>query len=182
MPWNHAIMVEYPIPILGFAAWSGTGKTTLLTKLIPLLNAKGLKVGLIKHAHHTFTIDQPGKDSYCLREAGAAQVIIASKNCTATIMDTIDNDIEPRLEDALRAINNTQQLDLLLIEGFKKAAIPKIELHRVALGKPYLHPDDPLIIALAEDRKSADTALPLLDLNQPEHIADYIQLWLEGAV
>ena len=172
-------MIDYPIPILGFAAYSGTGKTTLLTKLIPLLKEKGLNIGLIKHTHHAFNIDHEGKDSYRLREAGAAQVVIASKKCTATIMDNFDNEIEPLLSDALQAINPTQALDLLLVEGFKKAAIPKIELYRQALGKPYLYPDDPMIIALAEDNENVETNLPRLDINQADEIARYIQQWLE---
>lgn len=185
-------MIEFPLPILGFAAWSGTGKTTLLTQLIPLLTASNLRVALIKHAHHSFSIDQPGKDSYRLREAGASQVVIASSQCIASIMDMAEDQKEPVLQDALAAIN-TQRLDLILVEGFKQAAIPKIELHRQALGKPYLHPNDELIIALAEDVDVAshqsknqqptssnhNTLLPHLDLNQPAQLAEFIQQWLK---
>lgn len=175
-------MINYPLPILGFAAWSGTGKTTLLTQLIPLLKARGLKVVLIKHAHHSFSIDHPGKDSCRFREAGASQVVIASKKCIASIMDTSENETEPLLEDALSAIS-PQQLDLVLVEGFKKADIPKIELHRQALAKTYFYPSDKMIIALAEDtldkrNEAISRTLPHLDLNQPEQIATFIEQWL----
>lgn len=173
-------MINFPLPVLGFAAWSGTGKTTLLTQLIPLLNDKGLQVALVKHAHHAFSIDKPGKDSYRFREAGAKQVVIASRACIASITDTSTNESEPTLQETLSAIN-TDPLDLILVEGFKKAAIPKIELHRQTLGKPYLYPNDKHIIALATDQTTktpSDLTLPLLDLNQPEEIVTFISHWL----
>ncbi|MCK5896253.1 MAG: molybdopterin-guanine dinucleotide biosynthesis protein B [Cocleimonas sp.] len=176
-------MIDFPLPLLGFAAWSGTGKTTLLTQLIPLLKANGLRVALVKHSHHDFTIDHKGKDSTRFREAGASQIIIASKKCITTIMDTADNTIEPRLQDALAAMT-PQPLDLILVEGFKKAAIAKIELHRHGLNNPYLYPHDKMIIALAEDRAPSerkktqgDASLLRLDLNQPVQIATFIQQW-----
>ena len=171
-------MINFPLPILGFAAWSGTGKTTLLTQLIPLLNDKGLQVGLVKHTHHTFSIDHKGKDSYRLREAGASQVVIASEQCIASISDR-KSEAEPSLQEAL-AVINTESLDLILVEGFKEEAIPKIELYRKSLGKPYLYPEDSMIFALAEDSDmSTQQSIPHLDLNQPEEIAIFIQQWLK---
>lgn len=171
-------MIEFPIPLLGFAAWSGTGKTTLLCKLIPLLNAKGMRVALVKHAHHQFDIDYPGKDSYELRKAGAGQVVIASSQRIASILETPAKNAEPSLEEALSAID-AKHFDLVLVEGFKLEAIPKIELHRSSLEKPYLYPDDKHIFALAQDDLSDDNlppnlAMKALDLNDPAQIADFI--------
>ena len=174
---------NFPLPVLGFAAWSGTGKTTLLTKLIPLLKAQGLRVVIIKHAHHNFEIDKPGKDSYRFNKAGASQVVVASNKCIASIRMIEDNEDEPRLEDALNALH-TSQVDLVLVEGFKHAAIPKIELHRQSLQKPYLYPRDKLIIALAENTKKESGAneesrdIPRLDINKPIEIVSFIQQWL----
>ena len=175
-------MVDFPLPLLGFAAWSGTGKTTLLTKLIPLLKEKGLRVGLVKHAHHDFDIDYPGKDSYELRKAGAAEVVIASRKRIASIHETPVRQDEPVLMDALSHIQ-VEHLDLVLVEGFKTEDFPKIELHRKELNKPYIYPNDSGIIALAVDEiDDADVPidLKLLDLNQPEKIATFIQHWLDA--
>ncbi len=168
-------MVKFHLPILGFAAYSGTGKTTLLTKLIPLLREKGHRIGVIKHTHHNIDIDQPGKDSFVLRESGADQMILASKYRTAVIIEKADSTQEPELQDVLDNLQ-TDSLDLVLVEGFKLAEINKIELHRKALGKPYLYLKDPNIIAIAvESKEDKDFIIDSLDLNNPQQIADYIE-------
>ncbi len=171
-------MSEITVPVLGFIAWSGTGKTTLLTRLIPILKSEGLRLALIKHAHHHFDIDHPGKDSHRLRKAGADQIVIASKHRMATIREMPENQQEPQLEEILAGMR-LDALDLILVEGFKMADIPKIELHRRDLSKPYLYPDDKHIIALAQDELSA-TSHPIthLDLNQPRQIADFVLEWV----
>ena len=162
------------VPLLGFAAFSGTGKTTLLTRLIPLLKAEGLRIGLIKHAHHAFDIDHPGKDSYELRRAGATPVMVVSRRRRAIVYEYPDQG-EVDLAGQL-AYLATADLDLILVEGFKHAPIPKIELHRPSLGKPLLFPDDPHVIAVASDAPlPRPCPLPLLDLNRPRDIADFIR-------
>ena len=169
-------MCHKQLPILGFAAFSGTGKTTLLTQLIPLLKQHNLRIGLIKHSHHSFDIDKPGKDSYRLRAAGASSVLLASKNRRAIISE-IDPAQEPRLVDQINAIAFTQP-DLILVEGFKAEHFPKIELHRPALKKPLLYPEDGNIIAVASDCKlSLPEHLIALDLNDPGMIAEFIFDW-----
>ena len=127
-------MIDFTLPLLGFAAYSGTGKTTLLSKLIPLLTEKGYRIGIIKHTHHNIEIDKPGKDSFVLRESGASQIVVASRNRTAIIIEDPFQTEEPELSDALLNLN-TDSLDLVLVEGFKHAELAKIELHRNALGK-----------------------------------------------
>lgn len=158
-------------PVLGMAAWSGTGKTTLLIKLLPLLRAQGLRIGMLKHAHHDFDIDQPGKDSYLLRKAGAEQMLIASRQRWALMVES------PTVEDvsltAMLAQLNRNTLDLILVEGFRHKAFPKIELHRSALGKPLLFPEDASIMAVASDTP-IETDLPWLNLNAPADIANFI--------
>lgn len=163
------------VPLLGFAAFSGTGKTTLLTQLLPLLNEQNLNVAVIKHAHHKFDIDKPGKDSYELRKAGAKQMLIASSNLMA-LMETQPADLEdPRLAELLLRLD-TKNLDLILVEGFKHEAIPKIELHRPSLNKPLLHPDDSNIIAIASDETlDISTSITQLDLNDNEAIINFIK-------
>ena len=162
------------IPILGFSAWSGTGKTTLLRQLIPALKARGLQISVIKHAHHHFDLDFPGKDSYELRKAGAAQTVI----CTATRMAMITEFDQPEDEPDLQAIIDSldnKRVDMILIEGYKDLRFPKIELHRAELGKPLLYPKDDSIIALACDGEPPqDISLPLLDLNDIDAIAHFI--------
>jgi len=176
-------VTNFPLPLLGFAAYSGTGKTTLLSKLIPLLKEKGIRIGVVKHAHHDIDIDHPKKDSYILRESGAIKVVVASRKRTAIIIEHAENEVEPTLESALKNIH-TKGLDLVLVEGFKLADLPKIELHREVLNKPYLYPNDSNIIAIALDHRLNDENLddsntmtiPLqLDLNQPQQIADFIE-------
>jgi molybdopterin-guanine dinucleotide biosynthesis protein MobB len=133
--------------ILGFIANSGTGKTSLLLKLIPLLKAKGLKVAIIKHSHHNFDIDHPGKDSYRLRHAGADQMLIASRRRWALMVELEDQNLEePNLEQLISKLDQ-ENLDLILVEGFKHEAIPKIEVHRPNLGKLAFFPTDPNVIA-----------------------------------
>ncbi|MGZ8135753.1 MAG: molybdopterin-guanine dinucleotide biosynthesis protein B [Methylococcaceae bacterium] len=161
------------IPTLGFAAFSGTGKTTLLTQLIPILKEKGLRVGLIKHGHHDFEIDTPGKDSFRLREAGASPVMIVSRRRRAVITEIIPEK-EPVLDEQLKLFDQTG-LDLILVEGFKAERFPKIELHRPSLNKPLLYPNDADIIAIASDCPlETPDYLVQLDINQPEKIAVFI--------
>ena len=166
-------------PILGFAAFSGTGKTSLLSQLIPRLKQSGLRLGVIKHSHHDFEIDQPGKDSFKLRAAGAASVMLVSPYRRAII-----SEFQPlqtnRLSDQLAAFPG-ENLDLILVEGFRDEAFAKIELHRPSLGKPLLYPDDPYIIAIASDEQlpNIPANLPCLDLNQPQAIADFIINYLD---
>lgn len=161
-------------PLLGFCAFSGTGKTTLLTRLIPLLRERGLQLAVLKHAHHRFDIDQPGKDSYRLREAGAEQVLIASRHRMALIREFATEQPEPTLATLLGHLDLTD-VDLVLVEGFKHESIPKIELHRPALGHPLLHGDDPQVIAVASDGPFEPLRpLPVLDLNDAAAIAGFI--------
>ncbi len=161
------------VPILGFAAFSGTGKTTLLTQIIPILKHHGVRIGLIKHSHHNFQIDQPGKDSFRLREAGASPVMLVSTHRRAIITE-ISPEQEPRLDDQLKLLDQSE-LDLILVEGFKAEQFPKIELHRPSLNKPLLYPNDPNIIAIASDcTLETPDYLIQLDINQPEIIADFI--------
>ncbi len=164
-------MHNFNIPLLGFAAASGTGKTTLLTQLIPLLKAKNLRIGVIKHSHHDFEIDHEGKDSFRLRHAGATPMVLVSKY-RRVIIEEFSNHQEPTLEDQLALFNPTET-DLILVEGFRNAPVPKIELHRAELNKPLLYLNDVHIIAIATDIE-LNTTLPQLNLNQPADIADFI--------
>ncbi|KPK46976.1 MAG: molybdopterin-guanine dinucleotide biosynthesis protein B [Thiotrichales bacterium SG8_50] len=165
--------ISSSVPLIGFAAVSGTGKTTLLRALLPLLNARGLRVGVIKHAHHTFDIDVPGKDSYELRRAGATQTLVGSRHRWALVTETPGSE-EPRLAELLLHLS-PDSLDLVLVEGFKAEAFPKIELHRPALGHPLMCRTDPSIIALATDAPVQDApSLPLLDLNDPASVVAFI--------
>ncbi len=162
------------IPVLGFAAFSGTGKTTLLTRLIPLLREQDIRIGVIKHAHHKFEIDYPGKDSYELRKAGAQQMLIASASRMALIRE-YEQDTEPQLADLVTKLDQTM-LDIILVEGFRHVPFPRIELHRSALRKPLLCLDDESIIALASDAPlNVQIKIPVLDLNNPQQIATFIQ-------
>jgi molybdopterin-guanine dinucleotide biosynthesis adapter protein len=167
--------VQTPIPLLGFAAWSGAGKTTLLTRLLPVLRGSGLQIAMIKHAHHDFDIDHPGKDSFMLRQAGASQVLVASSRRTALIIENPpDRDIEPVLQDLVGRID-PRRADLILVEGFKHVAFPKIEIHRPRLGKPLLCTEDPHIIAVATDRPEVVPAgTPTLPLDEVRVIAAFI--------
>ncbi|KAA3626683.1 MAG: molybdopterin-guanine dinucleotide biosynthesis protein B [Proteobacteria bacterium] len=167
-------------PILGIAAYSGTGKTTLLRQVIPLLGQRGIRVGMIKHAHHKLEIDTPGKDSYELRKSGADQVLVASNRMWALMVDTPGQD-EPQLDELVRKLDQ-ERIDLILVEGFKQGRFPKIELHRPSVNKPLIFPKDDTIIAIACDAElSTATDLPLLDINSPQQIADFICSYVETA-
>lgn len=166
-------MLSIGVPVLGVAAYSGTGKTTLLRKLLPPLRARGLRVAVVKHAHHSFDTDIPGKDSYELRKAGATQMLVASRHRWALVTETGDG-AEPRLEELLPRLDHAN-LDLILVEGFKAEAFPKIELHRPSLGHPLLYPLDRSIVAIATDAPLPDDpGIPVLDLNRPEEIAEFM--------
>ena len=171
--------MTYPKPVLGFAAFSGTGKTTLLEKLIPKLTEQGILIGMIKHAHHDFDVDKPGKDSYRLRKAGAYQMLIASSRRQA-LMTENDTPREPRLDELITRLD-LDNIDLVLVEGFKHVSFPRIELHRKELGKTLLHPDDPGIIAVASDHLDDCGDLPTLDINDSAAIAAFIITWLDTA-
>jgi len=165
--------IHAAVPVLGFAAYSGTGKTTLLVKLLPLLSARGLRIGMIKHAHHNFEIDYPGKDSYELRHAGACQMLVGSPRRWALITETPAGH-ELDLQACLDRLDQ-DSLDLVLVEGFKPGDIPKIELHRPALGKPFLYNDDKSIIAVAHNApQQLAITCTQLDLDDPEQIAAFI--------
>lgn len=155
--------------VFGFAGYSGAGKTTLIEKLIPLFTARGLTVSLIKQTHHDFDIDQPGKDSWRHRKAGCAEVLVASAKRWALMHELRDMQ-EPSLAQHLARLS---PCDLILVEGYKKEAIPKLEVHRSTNGKPFLFPDDTHIIAVAGD-VPLNNHLPWFELNQPERIATFI--------
>jgi molybdenum cofactor guanylyltransferase/molybdopterin-guanine dinucleotide biosynthesis protein MobB len=166
-------LADLPVPILGFAAFSGTGKTTLLCRLIPMLKERGVRVAMVKHAHHAFDIDTPGKDSYELRKSGADQMLVASSQRWALMVEDPHDD-RPDLE-RLVALLDPERADLILVEGFKDEPIPKIELHRTGLNQPLLFPDDDAVIAVATDGSlPVATQLPVLDLNDPTAIADFV--------
>jgi molybdopterin-guanine dinucleotide biosynthesis protein B len=157
------------LKVFGFAACSGNGKTTLIEHVLALLVARGLKVSAIKHAHHAFDVDRPGKDSYRHRQAGASEVLISSSARWA-LMHELRGEAEPGLPALLERL---MPCDLVLVEGFKKQAIPKIEIHRAAAGTPMLFPDDPHIVALAADA-GISTALPTFELEDYTGIADFM--------
>ena len=156
--------------VIGLAGWSGAGKTTLLRRLIPLLTARGLRVSTLKHAHHNFDIDQPGKDSWEHRQAGAKEVLVASSARWA-LMHELRGDTEPGLPAMLAQMS---PVDLVLVEGFKREAHPKIEVHRAANAKPLLHPDDPSIVAIASDAPLHGLRIPLHHLDDIAAIADVV--------
>jgi len=153
----------------GFAGWSGSGKTTLIEKLIPLFVRRGLRVSLIKHAHHTFDVDQEGKDSYRHRHAGASEVMVTSSR-RWVLMHELRGEREPSFEEQ---VSRVSPCDLLIVEGFKFAPIPKLEVWRAATGEALLHPNDPHIVAVATDSR-VETTLPVLDLNDSEAIASFV--------
>jgi len=158
----------------GFAGWSGSGKTTLIEKLIPRFAKRGLRVSLIKHAHHTFDVDHPGKDSYRHRHAGASEILVTSSR-RWVLMHELRGAPEPSFEEQLKHFS---PCDLLLVEGFKFAPIPKLEVWRAVTGEALLHPNDEHIIALATDAK-VETALPVFDLNDDAVIAVFIMQYLK---
>ncbi len=156
--------------IFGLAGWSGSGKTTLMTALIPELVSRGTTVSTLKHAHHSFDVDQPGKDSWRHRQAGAEEVMVSSQNRWA-LMHELRGVPEPSLDELVRRMS---PVDLLLIEGFKRHPHPKIEVYRPSLGKPPLHPEDPFVVAVASDMVLSGVALPLLPLSDVGAIAAFI--------
>jgi molybdopterin-guanine dinucleotide biosynthesis protein B len=195
-------MLKFPLPVLGFAAFSGSGKTTLLKKLLPVLVERGLRVAVVKHAHHAFEVDHPGKDSYELRKAGAAPMLIASANRMAMMLDFPQEPSFPKEPDLAEMIDFLPQhrLDAVLVEGFKAEHFPKIEVYRPATGKPLMAQSDANIIAIATDEPTVvtskmadvaeamadtniadansqipqDSALKILDLNHCETVADFV--------
>jgi molybdopterin-guanine dinucleotide biosynthesis protein B len=155
--------------VIGIAGWSGSGKTTLLTRVIPRLRAWGLSVSTIKHAHHAFDIDQPGKDSHTHRIAGATEVLVSSANRFA-LMHELRGESEWTLGSLLAKLS---PVDLVLVEGFKRETHPKLEVYRAAVGKPLLHPDDPNIVAIASDGAVA-ARVPVVSLDDAEAVADIL--------
>ncbi len=151
--------------VIGLAGWSGAGKTTLLCRLIPALIGRGLRVSTLKHAHHAFDVDKPGKDSFLHREAGATEVLIGSAGRWA-LMHELRGEAEPELPALLARMS---PVDLVLVEGFKRAGHRKIEVHRAVVGKPLLHPDDPTIVAVAADPVLA-AAIPSVALGDVEAV------------
>ncbi|KLU14859.1 MULTISPECIES: molybdopterin-guanine dinucleotide biosynthesis protein MobB [Xenorhabdus] len=163
------------LPILGITAYSGTGKTTLLKHVIPLLRQQHIRVGLIKHTHHNMDVDKPGKDSYELRKAGAAQTLVASQQRWALMTETPEL---PKLDlDYLARQFDVNLSDLILVEGFKHEPIPKIALYRDGLNSTVDELLDPHVIAIASDITLA-TPLPQFDINRPEQVAAFIAEWL----
>lgn len=159
-----------PARVIGLAGWSGAGKTTLLARLIPVLVARGLRVATIKHAHHAFDVDHPGKDSHVHRTAGASEVLVSSARRWVQIHE-IGDAPEATLPDLLRRLS---PCDLVVVEGFKRDAHAKLEVHRAANGKPPLHPDDPRIVAVASDEAQPQAGVPVVDLDAVEAIADLV--------
>ena len=155
--------------LVGLCGWSGSGKTTLMVRLIPEFRARGLDISTVKHAHHGFDIDKPGKDSYVHREAGASEVLVASSRRWALVHEVRDEP-EPGLSDLLYRLSSVH---LVIVEGFKRDSHPKVEVHRPALGKPLLQPGDACIRAVASDAR-LDVAVPVLDLNDPVGVADFL--------
>ena len=156
--------------IIGLAGWSGSGKTTLIKKLIPRLIARGISVSTLKHAHHGFDLDQPGKDSFFHRAAGATEVIISSANRWAILHELRE---QPEW-DMAALVGKMSPVDLVLVEGFKRDAFPKLEIHRIANGKPLIHPEDPHVVAVASDTALPQAKVPVVDLNDTEAIADLL--------
>jgi molybdopterin-guanine dinucleotide biosynthesis protein B len=156
--------------ILGVTGWSGSGKTTLLTRLLPVLVSRGLKVATLKHAHHAFDVDQPGKDSYEHRKAGASEVIVSSARRWVQ-MHEVGEGQEATLAELLRRLS---PCDLVLIEGFKTERHPKLEVFREAAQKSPLHPGDNRIVAIASDQKFPNSGVPVVDLNDTEAVADLV--------
>lgn len=170
--------LQSAVAVIGFAAWSGTGKTTLIAKLIPWFKTLGLRVAVIKSTHHDFELDRPGKDSDVLRRAGASQMLLVSANRTALIVEH-EFPAEPDLAQALARLD-PEKIDLVLVEGFRQVAFPKIELHRPSLGKPLFYPSDSSIVAIATDVSlPQQPPIPVLDINNPGGIGNFLLRHLE---
>lgn len=167
-------MIQYARPVFGLSARSGTGKTTLLTRLLPVFRQRGLRVAVIKHAHHNFDPDTPGKDSYRIRQAGATQTVVASRQRMVLFRDFAEARPEPCLQTVLDTLD-ADETDLVLVEGFRHEAFAKIELCRPVLGRPLLCEEDTHVIAVASDAPVAvPRNLPLLDLNRAAAIVDFL--------
>jgi molybdopterin-guanine dinucleotide biosynthesis protein B len=158
------------VRIIGLAGWSGSGKTTLLAKVLPRLIGRGVRISTVKHAHHSFDLDQPGKDSHTHRLAGANEVLISSANRWA-LMHELRGDPEPALPELLAKL---LPVDLVLVEGFKRGHHPKVEIYREEVGKPPLHPDDPYIVAVITDAPLSALSLPVVALDDYEGICDLL--------
>lgn len=156
--------------VIGFAGWSGAGKTTLLARLIPELVGRGLRVSTVKHAHHAFDVDTPGKDSWTHRQAGATEVLVASARRWA-LMHELRDEAEPGLAALLARLGH---VDIVLVEGFKRAVLPRIEVYRAANAKPALHPDDPGIVAIAADVLFPQARVPVVALDDVAGIAQMV--------
>jgi molybdopterin-guanine dinucleotide biosynthesis adapter protein len=156
--------------IIGLAGWSGSGKTTLLVSVIPWLVARGLKISTIKHAHHNFDIDKPGKDSHSHRKAGATEVLVGSASRWALVHE-LRGQAEPGLQELLAKLS---AVDLVIIEGYKREPHPKLEVYRAAVGKPLMQPGDPHIVAIATDAPLPSARVPVLSLDDIEGIAELL--------
>jgi molybdopterin-guanine dinucleotide biosynthesis protein B len=154
--------------VFGIAGYSGSGKTTLIERVLPQLAARNLSVAVIKHTHHDFDIDRPGKDSWRARKAGAAAVLLTSDHRSALLTEHRDS---PRPLQAL--LDQLPSCDLVLVEGYKREVIPKIEVHRAETGKPWLFPEDSSILAVASDVEPPDR-FPRIDLDAIQTLADFI--------
>jgi molybdopterin-guanine dinucleotide biosynthesis protein B len=157
--------------LLGIVGWSGAGKTTLLVKLIPALVERGLRIATVKHAHHEFEIDRPGKDSFVHRQAGAGEVIVSSARRFALIHELAKDEAEPSLAALLTRLS---PCDLVLVEGFKTLPHPKLEVFRAANGREPLHPNDTQILAVASDRPFPQAGIPVIPLDDVEAIRDMV--------
>nr|WP_274382583.1 molybdopterin-guanine dinucleotide biosynthesis protein B [Methylorubrum extorquens] len=162
--------------VIGLAGWSGAGKTTLLARLIPVLVTRGMRVATLKHAHHAFDVDHPGKDSFVHRQAGASEVIVSSARRWAQIRE-VEESAEATLPELLRRLTPT---GLALVEGFKREAHPKLEVFRAANGRPPLHGDDPRIVGIASDVPFPEAAVPVVGLDDIEAIADLVTAHAEA--
>jgi molybdopterin-guanine dinucleotide biosynthesis protein B len=158
------------VRIIGLAGWSGAGKTTLVAKILPRILGRGLRVSTVKHAHHSFDMDQPGKDSHTHRLAGATEVLVSSASRWALVHE-LRGDHEPALGALLAKLT---PVDLVLVEGFKRGRHPKIEIYRAAVGKPLLHPDDPHIVAVVSDVVLPAAPVPVLGFGDVEAIVDLL--------
>jgi molybdopterin-guanine dinucleotide biosynthesis adapter protein len=162
--------IIFPMRVIGIAGWSGAGKTTLLAKLIPRLTARSVSVSTVKHAHHGFDLDQPGKDSHVHRMAGATEVLVSSANRWALVHE-LRGSVEMSLGDLLAKL---APVDLVIVEGFKRGSHPKLEVFRAAVGKPLLHPGDPHIVAVASDAPLPAARVPVVALDDIDAIADLV--------
>lgn len=169
-PGQNSTAGRPAIRVIGVAGWSGAGKTTLITKVIPVLTRRGFRVATVKHAHHEFDIDRPGKDSWLHREAGASEVAIVSSRRWA-IVHELREEAEPSLPEIMAKLS---PVDLVIVEGFKRQAYPKLEVFRPDAGKPPLYPDDNCVVAIASDAPLPQAPLPVVMLDDVEMIADIL--------